>query len=47
MEGGINMSSNNITWEGIMCFFIGVVIGYILMVIIKLIVNKIAGKEIL
>lgn len=41
------MSSNNITWEGVMCFFIGVVIGYILMVIVKLIVNKIAGKEIL
>lgn len=41
------MSSNNITLEGVMCFFIGVVIGYILMVIVKLIVNKIAGKEIL
>lgn len=41
------MSSNNITWEGVMCFFIGVVIGYILLVIVKLIVNKIAGKEIL
>lgn len=41
------MSSINITWEGVMCFFIGVVIGYILMVIVKLIVNKIAGKEIL